>query len=59
MALHSPPESIHALDIEELKKPEITFWSVMDSFDRLAEILSAQSLNIANPILAEHNGTYR
>jgi len=26
-ALHSPPGSIHALDIEELRKPEITFWS--------------------------------
>jgi putative acetyltransferase len=30
MALHSPPESIHALDIEELRKPEITFWSVWE-----------------------------
>lgn len=28
MALHSPPESIHALNVEGLKKPEITFWSV-------------------------------
>ena len=28
MSLHSPPESIHALDIEALRKPEITFWSV-------------------------------
>jgi len=26
----SPPESKHALDLEELRKPEITFWSVMD-----------------------------
>lgn len=23
----SPPESVHALDLSELKKPEITFWS--------------------------------
>jgi putative acetyltransferase len=30
MALHSPPESIHALDLEELRKPEITFWSVWE-----------------------------
>lgn len=22
----SPPESVHALDIEELKKPSVTFW---------------------------------
>ena len=30
MALHSPPESIHALDLEALRKPEITFWSVWE-----------------------------
>jgi len=28
MTLHSPPESIHALDLDALRKPEITFWSV-------------------------------
>ena len=27
MALHSPPESIHALDLDTLRKPDITFWS--------------------------------
>ena len=27
-ALHSPPESVHALDLEALRKPEVTFWSV-------------------------------
>ena len=27
MALHSPAESIHALDIEALRKPGITFWT--------------------------------
>ncbi|WP_430391208.1 GNAT family N-acetyltransferase [Dyella sp. 20L07] len=27
MALHSPPESIHALDLEKLRRPEITFWT--------------------------------
>jgi putative acetyltransferase len=26
-ALHSPPESIHALDVEALRKPDVTFWS--------------------------------
>jgi putative acetyltransferase len=30
MTLHSPPESIHALDLEALRKPEITFWSAWD-----------------------------
>jgi len=28
MHLHSPPESIHALDLESLRAPDITFWSV-------------------------------
>jgi putative acetyltransferase len=28
MALHSPPESVHALDLDALRKPELTFWSV-------------------------------
>src|SRR5687767_437135 len=31
MTLHSPPESIHALDLEALRRPEITFWSVWDA----------------------------
>ena len=26
----SPPESVHALDIEELRAPEITFWSAWE-----------------------------
>jgi putative acetyltransferase len=26
----TPPESKHALDLDGLRKPEITFWSVMD-----------------------------
>ena len=30
MTLHSPPESIHALNLEHLKKPDITFWSAWD-----------------------------
>ena len=28
MAQHSPPQSIHALSIEELRAPNVTFWSV-------------------------------
>ena len=28
MTLHSPPESIHALGLDELKGPDITFWTV-------------------------------
>ncbi len=30
MTLHSPPESIHALGLDALKNPEITFWTVWD-----------------------------
>ncbi|WP_129691262.1 GNAT family N-acetyltransferase [Gottfriedia acidiceleris] len=33
MTQHSPPESIHALNLEGLKKPEITFWSVWEQSD--------------------------
>jgi putative acetyltransferase len=29
----SPPESVHALDLSGLKKPEITFWSVWSGSD--------------------------
>ena len=25
-----PPESVHALDIEKLRRPEITFWSAWE-----------------------------
>lgn len=28
MFLHSPPESVHALDLDKLKGPNVTFWSV-------------------------------
>ncbi len=27
----SPPESKHALDLEGLRKPEITFWTIIDN----------------------------
>lgn len=35
MHLHSPPESVHALPIEGLRKPEITFWTVWENGDLL------------------------
>lgn len=34
-ALHSPPESVHALDVEALRAPDVTFWSVWEG-SRLA-----------------------
>lgn len=30
MALHSPPESIHALDLDALRAPGLSFWSAWD-----------------------------
>ena len=30
VALHSPPESVHALEIEALRQPEITVWTVWE-----------------------------
>ena len=34
VALHSPPESIHALDLDALRKPDVTFWTAWQR-DRL------------------------
>lgn len=31
----SPPESVHALDLDALKKPDITFWSAWDEGELL------------------------
>jgi putative acetyltransferase len=41
----SPPGSVHALDLEELKKPEITFWSVW-SGDELAGCGALKELDL-------------
>jgi putative acetyltransferase len=35
MRLHSPPESVHALPVEGLRKPEITFWTVWENGELL------------------------
>ena len=32
-ALHSPPESVHALNLEGLRAPEVTFWSVWQGLE--------------------------
>ena len=45
MTLHSPPESIHALDVEALRKPEITFWSVWDG----SELMGCGAIKELNP----------
>lgn len=35
MRLYSPPESIHALDIEALRRPDITFWTAWENGELL------------------------
>ena len=35
MRRHSPPESVHALPIDGLRKPEITFWTVWENDELL------------------------
>lgn len=35
MALHSPPASIHALDIDALRQPGITFWTAWENSELL------------------------
>jgi putative acetyltransferase len=35
MTLHSPPESIHALDIDALRQPGITFWTAWENQELL------------------------
>jgi putative acetyltransferase len=35
MAEISPPESVHALDLEGLKAPDVTFWSAWEGSDLL------------------------
>jgi putative acetyltransferase len=45
MALHSPPESVHALDLEALRKPEITFWTAWEN----GELLGCGALKELDP----------
>lgn len=41
---HTPPESIHALDIERLRVPEITFWSAWEG-DGLLGCIALRALS--------------
>ncbi len=41
----SPPESVHALDVDQLKRPEITFWSARDG-DQLLECGALKELSL-------------
>ncbi|PXX54583.1 putative acetyltransferase [Nocardia tenerifensis] len=44
MAAHSPAESMHALDLAALRRPEITFWSAWDC-DTLAGCAALKRLD--------------
>jgi putative acetyltransferase len=45
MQLYSPPQSIHALDLEALRKPEITFWTAWEN----GELLGCGALKELDP----------
>lgn len=49
MTLHSPPESIHALDLDGLRQPSVTFWSAWDG----EELLGCGALKELEPGHAE------
>jgi putative acetyltransferase len=48
-ALHSPPESVHALDPEALRKPDVTFWSVWQD----SELMGCGALKELDPLHGE------
>lgn len=49
MAENSPPQSIHALSLDELRQPDITFWSVWNG----AELLGCGALKELDPVHGE------
>ena len=49
MALLSPPESVHALDIDGLRRPEITFWTAWSR----DELLGCGALKELTPVHGE------
>lgn len=49
MRATSPPESKHALDLDELRRPEVTFWTVHDD----GELVGCGALKWLDPTQAE------
>ena len=49
MFLHSPPESVHALDVDEMRKAENTFWSAWEG----TELIGCGGLKELDPHHAE------
>lgn len=48
MHLHSPPESVHALDLDALRRPEITFWTAWDEVGELLGCVALKRLDEAH-----------
>jgi putative acetyltransferase len=44
LALHSPPESCHALDIHALRQSDITFWTAWSDQSSAAQLLGCGAL---------------
>jgi putative acetyltransferase len=49
MAEHSPPESVHALDLERLRQPDVTFWTAWED----GELLGCGALKELDPAHGE------
>ncbi len=45
----SPAESVHALDVDDLRQPDVTFWSAWSS----AELLGCGALKVLTPVHGE------
>jgi len=48
MHRHSPPESVHALDLDALRRPEITFWTMRDDRGALMGCGALKQLDAAH-----------
>jgi putative acetyltransferase len=59
VAQHSPPESIHALDVEALRRPGISFWAAWQDGELLGcgalKQLDAQHAEIKSMRTASHH----
>lgn len=49
MRATSPPESKHALDLDDLRRPEVTFWSALDG----DEVIGCGAIKRLDPTHAE------
>jgi putative acetyltransferase len=49
MFLHSPPESVHALDLDALRRPDVTLWTLWEK----EELLGCGALKELDPTHGE------